>query len=99
MQGELELLRTPRLVLRRLTFDDGPAIVELDSDPEVVRWVGMPSGETTTLEIWQERLWPKTLAFYDEGPKYGFWAVHTRDDDSFIGWFHYRPLASISEDP
>lgn len=91
-----ELLRTPRLILRRLRFEDGPTIVELDSDPEVVRFVGMPSGETTTLETWNERLWPKTLAWYERGPEYGFWAVHTRDDDAFVGWFHYRPHPEIS---
>lgn len=91
-----ELLRTPRLILRRLVFEDGPAIVELDSDPEVVRWVGMPSGETTTLATWQGVLWPKTAAWYERGAEYGFWAVHTRDDEKFIGWFHYRPHPDIS---
>jgi RimJ/RimL family protein N-acetyltransferase len=90
-----ELLRTPRLILRRFTFDDGPEVVELDSDPEVVRFVGMPNRETTTLDIWRERLWPKTLAWYERGPEYGFWAVHTREDEAFIGWFHYRPHPDI----
>lgn len=91
-----ELLRTPRLILRRLTFEDGPTIVELDSDPEVVRFVGMTARDTTTLEKWRDDLWPKTLAWYERGPEYGFWAVHTRDDEEFIGWFHYRPHPAIS---
>lgn len=94
-----ELLRTPRLILRRFTLEDGPLVVELDSDPEVVRWVGMPNRETTTLDIWQNRVWPRTREYYESGPKYGFWAVHTRDDEKFIGWFHYRPHPDISPDP
>jgi RimJ/RimL family protein N-acetyltransferase len=93
-----ELLRTPRLIVRRLTLGDGPRIVELDSDPEVVRYVGMPSREATTLARWRAVLWPKTLAWYERGSEYGFWAVHTRDDENFIGWFHYRPHDDISPD-
>lgn len=53
-----ELLRTQRLILRRLTFDDGPSIVELDSDPEVMKYVASPA----TLQIWKESLWPRTVA-------------------------------------
>lgn len=94
MEGEL--LRTSRLVLRRFTHADGPRIVELDSDPDVVRWVGMPSGETTTIETWNERLWPRTLSWYERGPEYGVFAAHTLDDEKFIGWFLYRPHDEIS---
>lgn len=89
-----EIFRTPRLLVRRFTFEDGPAIVELDSDPEVMKYVGQPA----TLEIWKESLWPRTIAWYERGPAYGVWAVHTRDDDAFIGWFLYRPDPSTWAD-
>lgn len=82
-----ELLRTPRLILRRFTFEDGPKIVLLDSDPEVVRFAGLPA----TAERWEQELWPRTVAWYERGPEYGVWAAHARDDEELIGWFLYRP--------
>jgi RimJ/RimL family protein N-acetyltransferase len=82
------LLETPRLMLRRFGTEDGPLLFELDSDPEVRRY--LRCGPTPMERIKREIL-PRFLAYYDQSPPRGFWAAHLRDTAVFIGWFHLRP--------
>lgn len=87
-------LETDRLVLRQFTVDDVDALVELDSDPEVMRYIngGTP---TPRAEIRNEVL-PWWLAYYDRGPAFGFWAAVERSTGAFLGWFHFRPHSQPS---
>ena len=82
-------LETERLVLREFTAGDVDAVVELDSDPEVMHFVtgGLP---TPAAEVRDEVL-PYWLAFYPRGEGFGFWAGIERATGRFIGWFHFRP--------
>lgn len=77
-------LRSERLHLRRLTPADVPDLVELDADPEVMRYI---TGAPNTLEDYQQHLLPRMLAF-DEQP-YGYLVAHL--EGRFVGWFHLRP--------
>jgi RimJ/RimL family protein N-acetyltransferase len=88
-------LETERLVLRRFTADDVDAIVELDSDPAVMRYIngGRP---TPRAEVVDEIL-PFWLAFYDHDHGYGFWAALEKSTGEFLGWFHYRPHTAGAE--
>jgi RimJ/RimL family protein N-acetyltransferase len=79
---------TERLVLRRFTREDLDSIVELDSDPEVKRYID--NGATVdrqdlaeTLEWW--------LGWYERSERYGFWAAVEKSTGRFVGWFHLRP--------
>lgn len=82
-------LTTDRLVLRRFTADDVDALVELDNDPAVMRYVngGVP---VPRAEIVDETI-PAFLGYYERGDRYGFWAVEEVGDRRFLGWFHFRP--------
>jgi hypothetical protein len=51
-------LRTERLVMRRFSLEDPDLIVDLDSDPEVVRWVGQL--EPTTHERVEQTIMPSS---------------------------------------
>ena len=66
-------LETQRLVLRRFAADDVDNLVELDSDPDVMRFItgGVP---TSRAEIENEVL-PAFLGYYERYEGYGFWAV------------------------
>jgi RimJ/RimL family protein N-acetyltransferase len=66
-------LQTERLILRRFTLDDVDLATELDSDPEVMRYItgGLP---TPRDEIRDDYL-PSWLAYYERGDAYGFWAA------------------------
>lgn len=83
------IFETPRLILRQFTEDDAPLILELNSDPEIVKYVHEP-----TLKTEEEA---KTILLNNILPQYknnlGRWAIHTKDNNEFIGWcgLKYRP--------
>ena len=81
-------VESDRLVLRRFTRDDLESIVELDSDPEVKRYIdnGAPVDRTELAEMLE--WW---LGWYDRIARYGFWAAIEKSTGDFLGWFHLRP--------
>ncbi|WP_238012782.1 GNAT family N-acetyltransferase [Dactylosporangium sp. AC04546] len=80
-------LETDRLLLRRLTTDDLDNLVELDSDPEVMRYLS--GGAPTPRERLRDVGLPSMLAYYDRGDDFGYWAVARQED--FLGWVAFRP--------
>jgi RimJ/RimL family protein N-acetyltransferase len=83
------LLRTERLVLRRFTVDDVENLVDLDGDPEVMRFV--TGGRMTTYAEIAEDVLPRFLAYYERSDGYGFWAAMHHAGGGFLGWFQLRP--------
>ena len=77
------------MYLRCFEPQDARLLVELDSDPEVMRFIS--KGQPTTLEHNESVLLPRMLGYQREWPPSGFWAAHLLADDSFVGWFHLRP--------
>lgn len=82
-------LETPRLVLRRFTEDDVDNLVDLDGDPEVMRFI--TGGRTTGQAEIRDEVLPAFLGYYQRYPGYGFWATVERSTGEFLGWFHLRP--------
>lgn len=82
------LLETPRLRLRRFTAADVDRLVELDSDPEVMRYIS--GGQPTPRELYADTFMPRWLAIYEAQPLLGYWAAELRPDWEFLGWFHLR---------
>jgi RimJ/RimL family protein N-acetyltransferase len=72
-------IETVRLRLRRLRRSDEPALIALDSDPEVMRYVGSPPGVRAPAET-ADRARERIAA--DHGA-HGWWAIEGRD-----GRFH-----------
>lgn len=68
---------------------DLDALVELDSDPEVMRYITF--GEPTPRERYESDILPRWQACYDASPLLGYWAAELRVAGQFIGWFHLRP--------
>lgn len=83
------VLATERLALRRLTPHDLDRLVELDSDPDVMRYIS--HGQPTSRERLETEILPRLLAWYQQGPHIGFWAAELISTKEFIGWFHLRP--------
>lgn len=74
-------IRTPRLLLRRWTDDDLAPMAEINSDPEVMRWIGDGSvrdldGTAEDIERWEEE-WD------EEG--FGIFAVELLASGELIG--------------
>ncbi len=83
-------LETERLTLRRFSADEADLLIELDSDPAVMRF--LTGGNPTTSEDVRERDLPSILAGYEKwGGDFGLFAAQEKDGGAFIGWFHLRP--------
>jgi RimJ/RimL family protein N-acetyltransferase len=81
-------LETGRLVLRRFTGADVDHLVELDSDPAVMRF--LTGGRPTPREVVENEVLPKVLGDYDRYPGRGRWAAADRATGAFLGWFALR---------
>jgi RimJ/RimL family protein N-acetyltransferase len=83
-------LDTERLTLRRFTADDVELLIELDSDPAVMRY--LTGGEPTAPEHYRERGMQNILGGYEKwGGDFGLFAAHDKDHGAFVGWFLLRP--------
>lgn len=89
-------LSTERLWLRRFTADDVDLLVELDADPQVMRYIN--GGRPTSREEIETDILPAFLGYYDRYDGYGFWAAIERASLQFVGWFHLRPAPGHSDD-
>lgn len=78
-------LETSRLRLRPLGPADEADLIALDSDPEVMRYVGSPAGVRSPAETRERaRLRIQESQRGDYEPL-GFWRIEGRDDGAFYG--------------
>jgi RimJ/RimL family protein N-acetyltransferase len=89
MSALAAFLETDRMFFRQFRDADAQLLFELDSDPEVMRFIS--KGKPTPLATIQNEYIPRMLNYYRHNPPRGFWAAHLRESSSFIGWFHLRP--------
>lgn len=82
------VLETERLTLRRLAMSDLDAVVELDSDPEVMSYI---SGGAPTP---RDELAAKLQRWVADPAGFGRMAAIARHSGRFVGWFGLRPTAS-----
>ena len=80
-------LETERLRLRRFTESDVDNLVELDSDPRVMRYL---TGKPTPREEIEHDILPWILRQYDRVPGCGLWAAVEKSTGDFLGWFELR---------
>ncbi|MEU8817454.1 GNAT family N-acetyltransferase [Actinoplanes sp. NPDC048796] len=85
-----EYLDTGRLILRQFTDKDAELLIELDSDPAVMRYLS--GGEPTAPEVIRERNLPNIIAGYERwGGDFGLFAAREKAGGAFVGWFFLRP--------
>ncbi|KQY23600.1 GCN5 family acetyltransferase [Cellulomonas sp. Root485] len=83
-------LATDRLTLRPFTADEADLLIELDSDPAVMRFLS--GGEPTPPEIVREGHLPSILAGYERWDgRFGLFAARETESGAFVGWFCLRP--------
>src|SRR5215467_12125571 len=82
-------LETERMVLRRFTADDVDYLVDLDSDPEVMRF--LTGGRSTPREAIQHDILPAFLDSYESISGFGVFAAIEKESGAFLGWFSFRP--------
>jgi len=85
------ILQTQRLTLRQFTEDDADNLYELNSDPEVMRY--LTGGRPTPREVLRDEVIPFHLGVYERLDRLGTWAAESSATGEFLGWFHFRPGA------
>ena len=94
--GNDQPLVTQRLVLRRFTAADVDLLVELDSDPAVMRYI--TGGRPTPRPEIEHDVLPFFVAYHERFAGYGYWAAHEKSSGDFVGWFHFRPAKGAPPD-
>lgn len=82
-------LETERLLLRQFTPADVDNLVELDSDPAVMRYLN--GGTPTPRDVIERDILPRFLRSYARGDGFGRWAAIEKATGAFLGWFSFQP--------
>ncbi|CAN5488671.1 GNAT family N-acetyltransferase [soil metagenome] len=82
-------LNTDRLSLRRFCDDDVPLLLELDTDPGVMRFVN--GGRPLVEAFLRENALPQIIAYNSGLGGFGYWAAHEQSNGAFIGWCYLLP--------
>lgn len=84
-----KFLETERVYLVEITKDDAPLLLDLDNDPDVMRY--LTDGKPSTLEEINKTM-ERILKIIDKYQyKYGFWLAYTKGSQEFMGWYLFRP--------
>ena len=88
-------LESSRVVLREFVSEDLDKLVELDGDPEVMKYLseGEPTSRDDMVLIMNRT--KTVLEKYNH--KLGIWAAIEKSTSKFMGWFHLRPSKKDSE--
>ncbi|WP_238161536.1 GNAT family N-acetyltransferase [Kribbella antibiotica] len=81
-------MESERLRLREFTSGDIDLLVELDSDPQVMRFL---TGEPTPRDEIANVVLPAMLKVYADHPGLGTFAAHEKGTRTFVGWFGLQP--------
>lgn len=82
-------VETSRVLLRFLTKNDADNLIELDSDPDVMKYIsnGVPSTKDDVDRAIERAL----LVQSRHDGQLGYWAVIEKSTGAFMGWFMLRP--------
>jgi len=95
--GTMQLsLETERLALRRFTEADVDHLVDLDADPEVMRF--LTGGTPTPRAVIENEILPRFLRYYQRFAGYGYWAAIEKATGAFLGWFGLAPAEGNGPD-
>jgi [ribosomal protein S5]-alanine N-acetyltransferase len=87
------ILQTPRLLLRQFTEADAGLLLQLNSNPEVLKYLHEPllKTEEQALQVLQNIILPQ----YKNN--LGRWAIHLKSTNEFIGWCGLKYLVDTDE--
>ncbi|MFI1015954.1 GNAT family N-acetyltransferase [Streptomyces sp. NPDC020965] len=88
------LLTTERLSLRAFDAADLDHLLDLDSDPQVMRFLN--GGRPTTRSAVRADVLPRLSRRIPCLDKPGYWAAEDRASGTFLGWFEFRPVRDDS---
>jgi RimJ/RimL family protein N-acetyltransferase len=83
------VLETERLLLRRFTESDADALLQLESEPDVLRYVGRRP--LSDVDAYRHKIQSVFLPFYDKPGGYGAWAIIEKASGELVGGCSLRP--------
>jgi len=83
-------LETKRMILRDFIPEDADLLVDLDSDPMVMKFIN--GGKPTPKDYVVETVMPRLMSYYENTDGLGLWAALLKPDLEFMGWFLFRPF-------
>src|SRR5687768_10038399 len=89
-------LETERLNLRRFAPADLEHLIELDSDPEVMRFLS--GGRPTPRALIQREILPRFLTYDVPSKGCGQWAADEKETGEFVGWFGLQARDSTADE-
>ena len=87
------VFETPRLILRQFSLADAPLILQLNSDPEIVKYVHEPILETEQ----QAKNIIENIILPQYKNNLGRWAIHKKDNNEFVGWCGLKYVVARDE--
>ena len=87
------VFETPRLILGQFTENDASLILQLNSDPEIVKYVHEPvlTSEEQAKKILLDIILPQYKI------NLGRWAIYTKNSHDFIGWCGLKHRPELNE--
>lgn len=85
--------RTERLIVRRFEESDADDLWTLYSDPEVMRFISLP---TMPRSEFDEQEFPEIVAEYERYEDFGVWAMETEDGE-FLGRIGLHPAVPTTD--
>jgi RimJ/RimL family protein N-acetyltransferase len=83
------VLQTERLLLRRFTEADAESLLHMESDPDVLRYVGRKP--LADVDAYKNKIRSTFLSSYDKPGGYGAWAIIEKASGEFVGGCSLQP--------
>src|SRR5438874_11929015 len=83
------VLETERLLLRQFTEADADVLLLIESEPDVLRYVGRKP--LADVDAYRNKIRSIFLPYYDKPGGYGPWAVIEKMSEGFVGACSLRP--------
>lgn len=91
----IKYLESERIYLREFTQEDEDELLDLDSDPEVMKY--LTDGKPSSRENIQKQMKRVSVLLKNNDGKFGVWAAIEKETNAFIGWFHLFPSPNEHE--
>lgn len=88
-----QIFETKRLILRPLNHDDVSLIVALNSDPDVMKYIGNPNASVVRAREYVEN----RVEQYKDRPGLGIFVAQIKTTKEEIGWFCLKNLDETTE--
>lgn len=92
----VSVTNSERLSFRLMDITDKSLFLDLDSDPEVMRFIN--GGIPTTEQEYEDIYIPRHSTFRNPEKGWGYWATFIAETNTFIGWVLVRPMNFFNED-